>query len=265
MNGVAYPRHSATQQVMESGDVSAVMEIIFGDMHLVNLVLYTDDIMLYAKSVNALIATIEKVLERLIVNGFKAAGKKCQCLQESVTFLGHVVSSKGVAVNPDKIEKIVYRPIHRTTKELRSFLGLASFFRRFAVTFPEHAKPLYNLIQGEQPKSKTIAKITWNEEADVAFRAIKRIHMTVPMLAFPWFDRRFLLVVDASLRALGAWLPPEGDGGLWHSIIRQQSSQEAGTEITRLFQLPAGSSGSEMGCYRETERLPNRVQNHSVH
>ena len=85
---------------------SRVMEIIFGNMNLVNLVLYIDDIMLYAKTVvRVLIHTIAKVLKRLIDKGLKVSGKKCQWLQESVTFLGHFVNSKGVAVFSDKIEK----------------------------------------------------------------------------------------------------------------------------------------------------------------
>ena len=75
-------------------------------MNLVNLVLYIDDIMLYAKTVvRVLIHTIAKVLKRLIDKGLKVSGKKCQWLQESVTFLGHFVNSKGVAVFSDKIEK----------------------------------------------------------------------------------------------------------------------------------------------------------------
>ena len=181
-----------------------IMEMIFGDLNLSELVLYLDDVLVYSKTVSEHISRLEKVFKRFSEHGLKLNAAKCKLFQPQVAYLGHVVSKDGVAVDPDKIARIRDWPIPSTQVELRSFLGLASYYRRYVSNFATIAGPLH-LLTGKTDTSgrKATKTLQWSEEADAALTSLKQALCTAPILTYPRFNRDFVLEVDASLKGLG--------------------------------------------------------------
>lgn len=117
-------------------------------------------------------------------------------------FLGHVVSDKGVHTDPDKTEAVRIWPVPKTVKEVRSFLGLCSYYRRFVSGFANIARPLHKLCEKN-------SKFTWNEDCQKAFNSLKNSLMSSPLLAYPLPGKSFTLDTDASNLATGAVLSQE--------------------------------------------------------
>ena len=191
-----------------------IMDMIFGDLNLSELVLYLDDVLVYSKTVSEHIGRLEKVFKRFSEHGQKRNAAKCKLFQPQVAYLGHVVSKDGVAVDPDKIARIRDWPIPSTQVELRSFLGLASYYRRYVSNFATIAGPLH-LLTGKTDTSgrKATKTFQWSEEADAALTSLKQALCTAPILTYPRFDRDFVLEVEASLKGLGACLSQIDDDG----------------------------------------------------
>ena len=125
----------------------------------------------------------------MIINCYNL--KKCTFCVESVIFLGYVVSSKGIQVDQAKVDAIVSWPTPRTVNEVRSFHGLASFYRRFVKDFSSKAAPLNELV-------KKNVKFEWGEAQERAFNQLKKYLTTVPILALPNFNSTFELECNAS-------------------------------------------------------------------
>ena len=104
------------------------MEQCLGDQQFVTLMLYLDDICIFALSIEEMLDWIELVFNRLKEFHLKIKPKKCHFFDTSVLFLGHVLSSKGISANPKKVEKMQNWPIPTNAKEVHSFLGLASYY-----------------------------------------------------------------------------------------------------------------------------------------
>lgn len=139
---------------------------------------------------------------------------KCEFFKEEVNFLGFTISQKGVKTNADKVKAIEKFPIPTTLKELRSFLGLVSYYRRFIRDYAKLAKPLTNLLRGENgrlPKNiSNKTKIDLIKDAISAFDKIRRTLASQDViLAYPDFSKEFKLTTDASNFAIGAVLEQE--------------------------------------------------------
>ena len=180
------------------------------------LLLYIDDLMLYSKSVDEHIEVIKEVLTRLFDYKLKLSGEKCQWLKREVTFLGHVVSDKGIVADPEKTAKVRNWPRPQTVSQLRQFIGFISYFRRFLKGFATMIRALYAMLP--KTKTKTSASIEWNPEAEKAFIWAREALVSPPILAHPKWDRPYIVEVDASLQGLGAVLYQIGDDGLYHVI-----------------------------------------------
>ena len=113
------------------GTFQRLMQRMFGDQQCQSLLLYLDNIVVFSSSVTQHLQRLEVVLQRLHKEGLKAKLEKCAFFRQQVSYLGHVISNKGVATDPAKIEAVAkwQRPQH--ISELRSFLGFASYYRRF--------------------------------------------------------------------------------------------------------------------------------------
>ncbi|KAJ8020637.1 hypothetical protein HOLleu_40281 [Holothuria leucospilota] len=198
-----------------------IMEMILGDLNLTQIILYLDDILVFSKDFDEHLCRLERVLQRLVNHGLKLKGEKCNFFQSKVNHLGHVVSAEGVSVNPAKIEKIMKWPTPTTSIELSSFLGLASYYRRFVPGFAKIAAPLHSLkAKGGTAGKKdlTNTRITWNDEAEKSFTSLKELLSTAPVLIYPNFEKEFVLEIDASLKGLGACLMQKDEKGYLHPV-----------------------------------------------
>uniref|UniRef100_A0AAQ5ZUW2 Reverse transcriptase/retrotransposon-derived protein RNase H-like domain-containing protein n=1 Tax=Amphiprion ocellaris TaxID=80972 RepID=A0AAQ5ZUW2_AMPOC len=156
------------------------------------------------------------VLSRLQQEGLKVKLSKCEFFKKEVKYLGHVISADGVSTDPDKIAAVAGWPHPNTTTEMRSFLGFASYYRRFVQGFAKVAAPLHQLVsevQRAQRWSKTqLLADSWTEECEMSFNDLKAKLVSAPVLAYANFSLPFILEIDASFNGLGAVLSQEQEG-----------------------------------------------------
>ena len=209
-----------------------LMEQCLGDQQFVTLLLYLDDICIFAPTIDKMLDRIELVFNRLKQFNLKIKPKKCQFFDTSILFLGHILSAKGISVNPEKVEKVRTWPVPKNIKEVQSFLGLASYYRRFIDKFAEKARCLHELVgptsnkhrKARAKKEATTVTQTeprifeWMTKHQEAFDALKEALSTAPVLGYPDFSREFILEIDASLNGLGAILSQQGKDGQIHVI-----------------------------------------------
>ena len=197
-----------------------LMEMCIGDQQYVTLLFYLDDICIFAETADQMLDRIEFVFSRLKEFNLKIKPKKLHFFQTSVTFLGHILSADGVSPNPEKVAKIKYWPTPKTPKEVHSFVGLASYYRRFIPNFAKWAGPLHALIvpasfkqkirRGEMKKSD-LPEFQWTPACQEGFDQLKKALTEGPVLAYPDYSKPFILETDASLKGLGAVLSQKGD------------------------------------------------------
>lgn len=193
-----------------------LMERLFGDQRHQSVLLYLDDIIVFSSSIQQHLERLRMVLGRLRAEGLKVKLEKCAFFQERVTYLGHVISSSGVATDPGKVEAVAQWPCPRTVAELRTFLGFASYYRRFVEGFAKLAAPLHQIVaeltRGKVGKRSLELAAVWSPQCEDSFQTLKRKLTTAPVLAYADFTRPFILEVDASYAGLGAVLSQEVEG-----------------------------------------------------
>ena len=148
---------------------------------------------------------LEMVLQRLIDSGLKLKPKKCTLFQKQVEFLGYVISPAGDATDTRKIEAVEKWPVPQNVTEIKTFLGLCSYFCRFVKNFSKIAAPLYQLTQKDQI-------FNWTPNCQEAFNQMKNCLTEVPILAYPDFGKEFILDTDASRLGIGGILSQVQDG-----------------------------------------------------
>ena len=194
-----------------------LMERIFGDERFRSLLLYLDDIVVFSSSFETHLERLEVVLRRLRQHNLKLKMNKCHFFQTEVKYLGHIISSKGVATDPEKIRAVAEWKRPNTLTELRSFLGFASYYRRFVEGFAQCAAPLHRLVgvlqQGrKKPRSQALHD-HWDPACETAFDQLKQKLVRAPVLGYADFSKPFILEVDASHAGLGAVLSQDQGGG----------------------------------------------------
>lgn len=205
------------------GTFQRLMQRLFGDQQCQTLLLYLDDIVIFSSTVAQHLERMDVVLGRLQREGLKAKLSKCAFFQREVHYLGHVISSKGVSTDPSKIEAVADWRQPATVSDLRSFLGFASYYRRFVEGFAKMAAPLHALVAelaGTKAKRASLRIVErqfpslWSEQCQLSFEALKRKLTAAPVLAYADFSLPFILEVDASHSGLGAVLSQEQEGGV---------------------------------------------------
>ena len=122
-----------------------------------------------------------QVFERLACAGLKLKPKKCFLFQKRVSCLGHVVTEEGITADSGKVERVRIWPIAGNSTEVKSFLGLAFYYRRFIPDFSMIAHPLYKLTEAK-------AEFVWTEQCQLAFDSLKGLLMSGRVLAYPTRD-----------------------------------------------------------------------------
>ena len=170
------------------------------------LIVYLDDIIVFGKDYNEHLQRLEEVLKRLQNANLKLSPNKCHFMKTKVTYLGHIVSRGEIKPDQAKVKAIAEYPQPKEVKELRSFIGLASYCRRFLRHFSQIASPLNRLLEKKVP-------YVWNEECEKAFNKLKYLLSNDIMLCFPDYTRLFVVSTDASNVAIGAVISNVMDDG----------------------------------------------------
>ncbi|GJR53859.1 reverse transcriptase domain-containing protein [Tanacetum coccineum] len=163
------------------------------------LYVFIDDILIYSRNEKEHEEHLKTILEMLKKEELYAKFSKCEFWINTVKFLGHVIDSSGIHVDPAKIEAVKNWASPTTPSEIRQFLGLAGYYRRFIEGFSKIAKPMTELTQKNQ-------KFDWGEEQEEAFQLLKQKLCAAPILALPEGSDDFVVYCDASIKGLGAVL-----------------------------------------------------------
>src|ERR1700730_11011106 len=176
-----------------------LMDDVFHDYLDTFMIVYLDDIVIYSKTLDEHLQQLELVFKRLRQHKLYAKLEKCKFMQREIKFLGHIISADGIRVNPAKVEAIADWPTPRTVKDVRSFLGISGYYRRFINNYSKVAAPLTELLKDEQ-------RFQWGKEQQAAFDQLKHATTTAPILILPDMQLPFKLTTDACSRAIGAVL-----------------------------------------------------------
>ena len=131
------------------------MQEILADFNSKRVIIYIDDIMIVSESFEEHLELVEKVLNTLLKNGIKIKTSKCEFFQEQISFLGHIVSKNGIRKSPEYIEKIQTFPKPKNVTQMRRFLGLANFQRKFVDNFSVIANPLTEWTSGRDKQKNS--------------------------------------------------------------------------------------------------------------
>ena len=259
----------------------AVMNKLFGKALNKFVCVYLDDILVFSKTPEEHIEHLRWVLEKLRSTGLKAKLAKCHFFCAKLKFLGHEVSAQGLGPDPAKVDTITNWPVPSSTFELRSFLGLTNYFRRYIKGYAKIASPLTDLLQGhskadhkgkrlqqgklpEAEASKLQAEFRkdWTPACDAAFHELKQALVTAPVLVLPDFERDFVVVVDACDHSIGGLLMQEGRPVAYYS--RKLHGPEANYSASDREMLAVIAALREWRCYLEgrpfvieTDHQPN--------
>ena len=183
-----------------------LMDLVMSGLNYESLLVYLDDIIVFSETLEVHLVRLELVFLRLEAAGLKLKASKCHIMQQKVLFLGHVVTPQGIATDPDKIKLVTNWPPPRNLKEVRSFVGLCSYYRRYVKDFARIAEPLHGLTRKN-------VKFEWTANCAESFEKLKGCLTTAPVLTLPTDDDQYLLYTDASDVGLGAVLSKITDEG----------------------------------------------------
>ena len=181
-----------------SFSLAAAMSSILGDCKEF-CGIYYDDSIIFSCDIESHLEHLKTVFENFAEFGLLVNLGKCQFIQESVTFLGHILSGEGIRPDIGKVQEILRFSVPKTCSEVKPFLGMASFFRKFVLHFSQCAAPLFELLK----KSRLFE---WTDECERGFNFIKSKLQDPRILVHPQFDRPFIIHCDASGKAIGFML-----------------------------------------------------------
>src|SRR5258708_30221449 len=189
------------------GTFHRFMDLVLRELTWSSVLVYIDDIVVYASSFSDLKMRLEEVFNRLRTANLKLKPTKVKLFQREIQFLGHKISGEGVAMDPEKISEVVNWSPPRNIHEVRQFLRLCTYYRRYVKDFSSHASPLHELTRKDEP-------FDWNARRQQAFEHMKHCLTTAPVLAMSQDEGQYVLDVDASNWAAGAVLQQQQNGVL---------------------------------------------------
>ncbi|KAK3105335.1 hypothetical protein FSP39_022873 [Pinctada imbricata] len=160
---------------------------------------YLDDVVVASDTLESHLSDLKELFDRFRHAGLKLNPFKCKFAQTECIYLGHLVTKDGLSPPPDRIDAIKNYPIPSSAKQLRSFLGLMGWFRKYIPDFASIADPLYFLL-------KKGVQFRWSDEHQTSFDKLRDLLVNSPVLAYPNYDLKFRLAVDTSSRGIGFML-----------------------------------------------------------
>ena len=175
------------------------MELALSNLQWSTCLIYLDDVVVFGKTFQEHLSRLEAVLARIQNAGLKLKPRKCHFFQNHVEFLGHIISAEGIFPNPQNTMKVIGWREPSTVTEVRSYLGLCSYYRRFIKGFSDIAHPLIHL-------TKKGVEFKWTELCQQSFEELKRKLISPEIMAYPNEKDQFILDCDASNFCIGAVL-----------------------------------------------------------
>ncbi|XP_071914038.1 uncharacterized protein [Coffea arabica] len=176
----------------------SLMNQVFQDQMRKHVLVFFDDILVYSSTLEEHVKHVEEVMSILRRHQLYAKMSKCSFAQLQVEYLGHIITAEGVQADPRKIECMEKWPNPTNIKQLRGFLGLTGYYRRFVRGYGAIARPLTDLLKKDN--------FHWNKDSEQAFQTLKKAMCTTPVLAVPDFTQPFIIETDACYSGIGAVL-----------------------------------------------------------
>ncbi|MCP4096736.1 MAG: hypothetical protein GY748_10885, partial [Planctomycetaceae bacterium] len=209
------------------------MNKILGHLLENGVYVYLDDIGIVSETIGEHLKSVGATCDVFVETNMKLKPEKCEFLLLEMTYLGQVISQKGISADPRAVQAVWDMPVPINQKEVRRFCGLASYLRRFIKDFSRKSKALTALTKKDQ-------KFEWSAEAQEAFEVLKEAITTAPVLQVVQKGKAFFVEVDGSAKGLGAVLMQEGPDGKMHPVAyasRALNSYEANYPISELEAL----------------------------
>lgn len=172
-------------------------------LNRVCVLVFFDDILIFSKTLSDHVKHLRQVLQLLCQDQWHVKLSKCAFGQQRLSYMGHVISGQGIATEPSKIRVVVQWATPTDVKAIRSFLGLAGYYRRFVKNFGILARLLFNLIKKGVP-------FLWTPSTETEFQLLKQQLTEAPVLALPNFTKPFAIETDACDMGIGAVLQQDG-------------------------------------------------------
>lgn len=179
----------------------------------ISCVNYLDDIASGAKTFDQMVTNLDKIFERLSCSkvGLLLKPEKTKLFQREIRYLGYILTPSGIKVDPEKTDAVTKMVIPKNKKDVRSFVGFCSFYRKFIKSYSDIVKPLTELFKKD-------VKFHWGKEQQTAFDTIRKKLVEAPILQFPDLDKQFFLTCDASSTGIGCVLQQESSDGTLHPV-----------------------------------------------
>ena len=222
-----------------------LMTIVFSGMLYSTCLAYLDDIIVFGRTFDEHLERLDMALKRLEAANLKLKPSKCGFGKKSASFLGHIISDKGISTDPEKLKRIQEWPRPRNQNEVRSFLGYATYYRKFIKGFANVADPLNKLLQKDH-------SFAWTNQCEESFNSLKKAFSDVVTLSYPDFSKPFIVDTDASDVGIGAVLSQFNKFGVEQPVAyysRALSKPERKYAVTRKEMLALVDSLRHFRCY----------------
>ena len=213
-----------------------LMQNCLGELNYTMCIIYLDDIVVFSRTEHEHVERLRRVFERLRAHGLKLKPSKCCFFMKEINYLGHRVSKQGVLPTDDKLRAVAATGPPSTVTEVRQFLGLVGYYRRFIRDFAKIANPLNKLLEGKNKDKKKEAVIL-DGDAIRSYHQLQGKLLKAPVLAYPDPEKEYLLETDASNIGLGAVLSQKQADGRYHPVAyasRSVSNAERNYHSTKL-------------------------------
>lgn len=223
------------------------------------VLVYIDDLIIWSSTVEDHLSKLKAVFDRLRKSNLKLKATKCQFLKQTLEYLGHTISPEGVSPTKRLVEAVVNYPAPQNSKQVRSFLGLSGYYRKFINNYASTAKCLTEL-------TKKSVKFSWNSKHQEAFDSLKKSLTTYPILVYPDFNEKFILTSDASGTGLGAILSQirEGRERVIGYASRQLNKAESSMTTTEQEMLAVIFGLKFYNCYVHGQRILIRFDHRAL-